>query len=139
LTYCVDASAAVRFLVPTPGSEPAQPFWWEALREGERLVAPPLLYAETTSAVRRCVYNDFITHDEAVGAVRLLLGLPIEIDARVEQYEDALEFANRLGHSKAYDVQYLAVAHLNRCPIVTADRAMAAVAGTLNIRALLIA
>lgn len=139
MAYCVDASAAVRFLVPTPGSETAQEFWLQALRDEERLLGPPLLLAETTSVVRRCVYNDFILHEEAVAAVRLLLGLPIEIDARVEQYGEALGFANRLGQSKAYDVQYLAVARLNDCPIVTADRTLATVAGTLNIRARLIA
>lgn len=139
MAYCVDASAVVRFLVPTPGTESAQEFWLQALRDRERLVAPPLVLAETTSAVRRCVYNDFILHDDAVAAVRLLLGLPIEIDMRVEQYREALEFANRLGQSKAYDVQYLAVARLNDCPIVTADRTLATVAGTLNIRARLIA
>ena len=139
MTYCVDASAAVRFLIPTPGTEAAQPFWWQALRDGERLVAPPLLLAETTSVIRRCAYNDFVVHEEAIAAVRLLLSLPIEIDRRIEQYEDALDFANRLGQSKAYDVQYLAVARLNDCPIVTADRTLAAVAGTLNIRSQLIA
>lgn len=139
MAYCVDASATVRFLVPTPGTEAAQLFWWQALRDSERLVAPPLLLAETTSVIRRCAYNDFIIHEEAVAAVRLLLSLPIEIDGRVEQYEGAMDFANRLGQSKAYDVQYLAVARLNDCPIVTADRTLAAVAGTLNIGARLLA
>lgn len=139
MIYCIDASAAVRFLVPTPGTESAQAFWVEALRNGDRLVSPPLLLAETTSIVRCCVYNDHIIHDEAMAAVRLLLGLPIEIDSRAEQYREALDFANRLGHSKAYDVQYLAVARLNDCPIVTADRGLAAIAGTLNVRARLLA
>lgn len=139
MAFCVDASAAIRFLVPTPGNESAQEFWLQTLRDGERLVGPPLLLAEATSVLRRCVYNEFIDHEDAVAAVRLLLGLPIEIDARTSQYEEALDYANRLGQSKAYDVQYLAVARLNDCPIVTADRTLAAVAGTLNIRSQLIA
>lgn len=139
MAYCVDASAIIPLLVPTPNTPAAEPFWWRTLRTGERLVAPPLLFSECTSVIRRCVHNEFITHEEAVAAVRLLLGLPMEIDARLDQYEEALDYANRIGQSRAYDVQYLAVARLNDCPIVTADRTLASVAGTLNIGARLIA
>ena len=46
--------------------------------------------------------------------------------------------AGARAHSPAYDVQYLAVARMHDCPIITVDHGMAAVAATMNIQARLL-
>lgn len=139
MTLCVDTSGIIPFLVPAEKTEEARAFWIRALAGGEALVAPPLLFAETTSVLRRLVYRGIIQHEEAAAALRGFLRLPIELVHVAAVYEDALDLANRLGHGRAYDVQYLAVARIHDCPVVTADRGMAAVAQTLNLEARLIA
>lgn len=108
------------------------------MQSGERLVAPPLLLAESTSVLRRYVFTEALEHAEAVAALRLLLGMPIEIEENAVVYQDALDFANRLGHAKGYDTQYLAVARLHDCPVVTCDRGLATVAQTLKLKARLL-
>jgi predicted nucleic acid-binding protein len=44
----------------------------------------------------------------------------------------ALWWASRLGHSKAYDAQYLALAEQMKCPLVTADQRLVRAARALG-------
>ena len=101
-------------------------------------MAPPLLFAETTSVLRRHVHRGAIEHGEAVGALRDLLAMGIAIIDEPDLYLRALELARRLGHGRAHDVQYLAVAQMETCPIVTLDRGLYESARALNIAARLI-
>lgn len=57
-------------------------------------------------------------------AVEDLLRLAIQIVHARRMYRNALNMAQRLGQRRAYDVQYLAVAKMENCPIVTVDRAL---------------
>jgi predicted nucleic acid-binding protein len=44
----------------------------------------------------------------------------------------ALSWARKLGHSKAYDAQYLALAEEMKCPLLTADLRLARAARALG-------
>lgn len=138
MTLCLDASLVLAALLPLPSSLSAKQLLSAGMRSEEPLVAPPLLYAETTSVLRRHVHIGVIHHQEAVTALQDLFALPISPvhDARI--HLRALELARRLGHAKAYDVQYLAVAELRDCPIVTLDRGLHESARTLGIPARLL-
>ncbi len=101
-------------------------------------MGPPLLLAEVTSVLRRYVYLGEIEHQEAVNALQDLLAIPITIVHESDLYPRALELAHRLGHARAYDVQYLAVAELQGCPVVTLDRGLYESAQALGIAARLL-
>ena len=138
MPFCLDASAAIAAVLPHPASAAAADFLEDSLSRGERLVAPPLLYAETTSVLRRHVHIGAIQHHEAVIGLEDLLAIPITLVGDSTVYLRALDFARHLGHAKAYDVQYLAVASVQDCPVVTLDRGLHESAHTLGIASRLI-
>ena len=138
MPLCLDASAAIAAILPRPERPLIRRLLLEHVREGERLVAPPLLFAETTSVLRRHVHLGAIDHDEAWGALQDLFSLPIELVHGPEIYLSALDLARRLGHAKAYDVQYLAVAQMKDCAVLTLDRGLYESARSLSIAARLI-
>jgi len=139
VTFCVDTSAVIPLLLPLPSSEAVRPFWADALEDAGPLLAPPLLFAETTSVLRRYVHLGGVLHEEAEAALGSFLHLPISVVHTPEVYLRALDLARRLGHTKAYDVQYLAVAQIQDCPVVTVDRGLHESARTLGIASRLIA
>src|SRR3990170_6587862 len=122
MPFCVDASAVLAALLPLPSSAAARQFLRDNLERGDGLAAPPLLFAETTSVLRRYVHIGAIQHQEAVSALSDLFAIPISVIQSPALYLRALDLAHRLGHAKAYDVQYLAVAQMEDCPVVTLDR-----------------
>jgi predicted nucleic acid-binding protein len=135
MALCLDASVVVPALLPRPSSPVAAEFVRERASQGERFVAPPLVFAESTSVLRRYVHFGEIEHQEAVVALGDLVAMPITIVHDPEMYLRALELARRLGQPKAYDVQYLAVAELQDCPVVTLDRGLYESARSLGIAA----
>lgn len=138
MAVCIDASAVIPFLLPLPSTDQVDAFWGSRLAN-ERLVAPALLFAEVTSVVRRYVHLGEVSHEEAVSGLTRLLRLPVATVHAPSVYLRALELAKRLGHMRAYDVQYLAVAEMERCAVATLDRGMYQNALRLGLQALLIA
>ena len=136
MALCLDASAAVAILLPHPDRQRVRDALLENAPEGSEIVAPPLLFAEVTSVLRRHVYRQAITQDEAVIALRDLFSLPVRAVDEPSVYLLALELARRLGHARAYDVQYLAVAQMEHCAVLTLDRGMYEGARVLGIGAL---
>jgi len=135
MAFCLDASVAVAAFMPNPARRQAQDFVAETLGRGEQFVAPPLLLAETTSVLRRYVHLGTLQHEQAVAALQDLLASPLRVDGRPHIYARALDLARRLGHGRAYDVQYLVVADLEGCPIITLDGGLYRSALTLGIDA----
>ena len=140
MVFCPDASALLPFLLPEePPAEAIGEFWSTLWRRGDRLVAPPLLFAEITSVLRRYVHTGTILHEEAVSALTQLFQLRLSVVNDPDLYLRALELSRQLGQPKAYDVQYLAVAEYQGCPVVTLDRDLYESARTLGIAARLLA
>jgi predicted nucleic acid-binding protein len=124
VTYCIDASAVLAWLIPQRSTSEVRRFWAEALEGDQRLVAPYLLFAETTSVLRRYVHQGVILPEEAAAALRGFLRVPISATHSGDIYLRALELAGALGQAKAYDVQYLAVAESQDATVVTLDQGM---------------
>ncbi len=139
MPLCLDASAAIAAVLPRPERPRVRQLLLDSLAHRERLVAPPLLYAETTSVLRRHVYLGAIDHQEAVDSLRGLLALPISVVDASIVYLHALELARRLGERNAYDVQYLAVAQFENSTLLTLDRDLYRNALTLGVDARLLA
>ncbi len=135
--FCVDASAVVAWLIPgqrTPIIEET----WTRLRRGEDfLTAPPLLYAECTSVLREQV-GEVLTHGDALAMVEDLFELPISALGELRLYLRALELAEGLQRKKAYDMQYLAAAELQRAELLTLDRGLFEAASQLGVPARLL-
>lgn len=139
MPFCLDASVVLNWLLPQRQTQAVQEFFIDCLRKRGRLIAPPLLFSESTSVLRRYVHAGTLLHEEAAAALSDLLALPLATIHQPRVYLRALEFARLLGHAKAYDVQYVAVADVQRATLVTADSGMYHAALQMGISANLLA
>jgi predicted nucleic acid-binding protein len=114
----IDASVAIKWVVPEVGSEAAG----ELL--GRELWAPSFWLAEAASALLKKTRRGEITEDEARLRAQDLVDAPIEPIALPILLPSAMRMAGELGHS-IYDCFYLAAALLRDAPLVTADRRFA--------------
>ena len=127
MTLVVDASVALKWVVPEAGSESAQ-----ALRAGDaHLIAPTLIMAEIGNVLWKKTMRREISRGEAVSALRLTLSHFAEFFPLDDLRETALELAIELRHP-IYDCFYLALAQRERCVLVTADRRLLAAAEAVN-------
>jgi predicted nucleic acid-binding protein len=112
----IDASAALYALAAAQGTA--------RLRRHD-VVAPPLLWSEATASIRQRVYRSELS---PALAGRMLDGLtdgPITRVVRDDLYAEAYTIAGRLGWAKTYDAEYVALARLLGCPLLTADARLA--------------
>ena len=85
-----------------------------------------LLEFEVASALRKAAVAGLMTTPQAVEAMGNVLTLNIEcLRPTHELHEKALRWAERLGQSRTYDAQYLAVAEQMGLPLWTADQRLA--------------
>lgn len=84
-------------------------------------VAPALLWSEATSTLRELVWREHLTADDAHLAFNRLLDAKIERRASRRLYEDASALARELGWAKTYDAEYVALARMLGCRLVTLD------------------
>jgi predicted nucleic acid-binding protein len=115
----IDASVAIKWVVPEVGSDAASDLL------GRELWAPSLWLAEAGSALLKKTRRGEITVDEARLRARDLADAPIEPIELPILLPNAMRLAGELGHP-IYDCFYLAAALLRDTPLVTADRRLAA-------------
>jgi predicted nucleic acid-binding protein len=127
MTFVVDASVALKWVVPEAGSAAAV-----ALRAADsHLIAPTLVSAEIGNALWKKTMRKEIDRREAVSALRLALSHFAEFIPFDDFRETALELAIELRHP-IYDCFYLALAERERCPLITADGSLLAAAKTMK-------
>ena len=88
---------------------------------GHELVGPPLLPAEVTSSIREHVHRGEIPPDAGRAFVNGLPDLPIAILEPDGLRTTAWDVSIDLGWAKTYDAEYVALALLLDCPVVTLD------------------
>lgn len=111
----IDASVAVKWVVPETGSENA-----ERLLD-HRLAAPDLLYAECANILWKKVRRGELSIDEAEIAAQALENADLAPHSTRLYLAAALAIAAALDHP-AYDCIYLALAEALSLRFVTADR-----------------
>ena len=118
----IDASVAVKWVLPEPGSEQAGALL-AAVAAGDLAIdVPDICIAEITNVLwKRCRRRDELTPRQARQAQALLLEVLPAPTPSAELVSTALEIALTYGHS-VYDCLYVALAELRGCPLVTADR-----------------
>ena len=119
---CVDASLAIKAVVPEAGSDKTDALFTQWASENTQLIAPVFFEVETDSILRQKVsLRRELTVDQAQRAFASVQGLPIKITHSPEQRERAWEIARKFQFPIVYDATYLALAELRRCEFTTAD------------------
>ena len=111
----VDASVAVKWVVPEIGSDHA------AALATYRLSAPDLLDAECANVLWVKVTRAEISETDALTRISRLIAAPVDRVPCRELASAALKLSIDLGHP-AYDCLYLALAIRAAVPLVTADQ-----------------
>ena len=115
MTYVVDASVVVKWLVPEEGSEQA------AALMKLPLMAPDILIAECVNVLWRKAVRGIIDPEHAVRRAHALKGAGIALEPTQPLAPDIIILSLRLNHS-AYDCAYLALAQRLDGVLVTADQ-----------------
>lgn len=114
--FVVDASVAIKWLVPEIHSEEASLL----LAEGNELRAPDLLWAESGNILWKKWRREELTADEVGGRLEELRRFPLRIFPAEPLCDVAWEIARSFNRS-FYDSLYVALAINGGCPLVTAD------------------
>jgi predicted nucleic acid-binding protein len=87
----------------------------------QRLVAPVLMWSESTSVLHELRWRGQITAELASDAVTRLRDAPVAARAPKRLREEAWRIADHFGWARTYDAEYVALAQLLRCPLLTID------------------
>jgi predicted nucleic acid-binding protein len=112
VTLVVDASVAVPACLATAG--------FTVLGDDD-LVGPALLWSETRSVLHELVRRREVTAADGEAAQRALVGAPVRRGDDVRLGTEACRIADELGLAKTYDAEYVALAQLLGCRMVTLD------------------
>ena len=113
MTYVVDASVAVEYLLRTPLGQRAA-----TLLDGSMLLAPELLDVEVVSVLRRALLGGHLEARRASMALTDLVAWPLERIRHRHLVREAWACRDNLS---AYDAFYVAAARLQNAALVTAD------------------
>jgi predicted nucleic acid-binding protein len=87
----------------------------------EQLVAPPLMWSEARSALHELLWRQEVAAEDAETTRRRLEACPIAVHPHPDLGVEAWWIAEQLGWAKTYDAEYVALAHLLDCRLVTLD------------------
>lgn len=85
------------------------------------LVAPPLMWSEALSVLHEQRWRGAIHADDAEDARARLERAPVARREPAQLRAEAWRLADALGWAKTYDAEYLALAALSGCRVVTVD------------------
>lgn len=85
------------------------------------LAAPPLLWPESRSALRVLAARGDITHTAAREGAERLETIPVRSRTPARLGREAWRISDELGWVRAYDAEYVALASLLGCRLVTVD------------------
>jgi predicted nucleic acid-binding protein len=112
LTLAIDANLAVEASIASTG--------FQVLAK-QTLVAPALMWSEAYSVLHHRHWRGDLTVQQTLTARAALAQAPIVRveDARIQL--EAWRFADELGWARTYDAEYIAVAHVLGCRLLTID------------------
>lgn len=118
----VDANLAVGLVRQMPFSLLFRRKIEQWLLDGTTLAVPGLWDYEVTSALRKLWVQGVLTGEQAIAGVETLMRLTLNRHpANKDLMLASLRWAERLGQSKAYDAQYVALAESLDAQLWTAD------------------
>jgi predicted nucleic acid-binding protein len=108
----VDAAVVVTACLSTLGLDPYS---------GEELVAPPLMWSEVTSVLHELRWRRQISNELAAEGLVRLKAAPVSARNPRRLLDEAWKIADRFGWAKTYDAEYVALAQLLKCRLMTLD------------------
>jgi predicted nucleic acid-binding protein len=126
----VDASAVLELLLQTPAGVRVSE---RIFAPGETLHAPHLLDIEVAHVLRRYARSGVISSERGAEALADLADLPLNRYPHFVLLPRIWELRHNL---TAYDAAYLALAEALDAPLLTRDRALASVAGSVRVEVL---
>lgn len=115
MSLVLDASAATAICLSAKGFDLVK----------EDLKAPLLLKSEVLAAIQGLAWRKEISHELAEVAVSRLLNASTQFVRRQAVWTEARRIATQLGWAKTYDAEYVAVAVIEGCPLLTLDTRLA--------------
>jgi predicted nucleic acid-binding protein len=85
------------------------------------LVAPPVMWSEARSALHTLASRGDLPADHAAQAHDRLITAPVRVRRHRRLGPEAWSVADELGWARTYDAEYVALARLLDCRVVTAD------------------
>ena len=120
--YVVDASVAVKWLIPEEHSESAMKLLDDWFEEGLELNAPELLRLEVTNALTKYVERRVIDAEKAQEGFEIFREIMLSyVEEDWPLIEDALKVSMSTGLS-IYDAVYFSLAKRLEATLITADR-----------------
>jgi len=130
VSWVIDASIAVKWVIPEPLSDKA-----DRVRDHQDdILAPDLLLVEVANALWRKTAAREISAREAEAAFDLVRNSGLDLRPTPPLVLKAMEVARRLGHP-VYDCVYLALAEREHATFVTADQRLLRRLSTRNLEA----
>lgn len=111
----IDASVAV--------AAAANPVGFERFRRFD-LVAPPLMWIESVSTLHAMIWRGELQREQAEAVLNRVLSAPVRRREPDGLAREAWKVADELGWAKTYDANYVALARLLACRLVTLDARM---------------
>jgi predicted nucleic acid-binding protein len=117
----IDACVVVDYIAPGEQPLSAREFFANAIKPGDSLVAPGLLWLEARNVLLTGVRRRLWTGAEADEAVANLVNLPVQrLDSPADEAR-AYELARRYDNCPAYDMVYVALAERLGSQLYTTD------------------
>ncbi len=133
MTLVVDASVAVKWVLPEQGAERAA----RLREEAGDFIAPAIIVPEIASAIWKRARRKEMGLPDAVSAVQIATALVGRLYPTEDLAPEALELAVRFDHA-VYDCFYLALADREGAVIVTADNEQFQLARRARVKARLL-
>lgn len=124
MIVCVDASLALKVILPEAGSKEAHLLWADWLAAKAELIAPTLWAYEVTSVIRNRAHRGLLAPELEAEAIAAVHNLPLSLLAPQGLHERAWQLARHYDQPAAYDAHYLALSEMAGAQFWTADRAL---------------
>jgi predicted nucleic acid-binding protein len=111
-TLVADASFVVRACGVDGG--------FEALGD-VRAAAPALMWSEARSVIHELLWRREIERDDALATYRRLASAPVDRVEHPGLHDEVWRVCEEMGWAKTYDAEYVALARLLGCRLVTLD------------------
>lgn len=118
---CVDASVAVKWVLPEEHSEQALVLYEDAIESGQTVIGPPHLPVEVTNAIWRQVARGLMSNVEGREALSIFNRFQVALQIPGDLLERGFDIARQHKRPTVYDTLYVALAEIKGCTLWTAD------------------
>jgi predicted nucleic acid-binding protein len=134
VSVVVDANLIVALILPLPYSGTARGKMAEWKIAGETILAPVLWEYELVSALRRAIVYKLLKFEQIAEILHQVMLLNVQSAPPSENlHQRALDWADQLGQTRAYDAQYLALAEQTGSELWTGDKRLVNGAASLGV------